>query len=379
MKTSLIPSRDRSACAVARWAGAAAVAAGLGMLVSAGAPLRANDVGSFGEAFHGPGRSEWRPAEGDGPLGVPVGGVRALVLAQAASETTESDPVQETIERNVRTALRTTERAITRAAEAGRSMAYRLTSGGRPSVLVLSGAKLEGVAMETLSEGLAVMSRLLGKASAGGDSEEKVRFGGFLGLGGRDLDAMYLDGFGALFLLDVGFPLVPPAEASEEKSGNPVDAEWEEARREVREARGLGGIIGAWVPGHEEIQGGRYQEARVEKLKRSLIQALRHAANLEGVAGNETIAVTVFGPAALEAGGGVAESGGRRGGARSSQQTVVVRDSNLRVLTEDHRGGGVGATGSMLTLRVKKSEADALAKGQLGEEEFAKRVQVSAR
>ncbi len=215
----------------------------------------------------------------------------------------ENASFERTVERSVNAAMRSAEAAIARAAEMGKSVAMRFSSSGRPATLVLPGEDLEVEAADALSEDLAVMGRILGKAAGRGGSDQHLWMTGFGGFGSPGLEALYLDGFGALFLLNVDFPLVGPKDTKKSAQAEPVDRTWEEARRELKSGRGPFEAAPTVFLGRGD-EGADFEPGRVEELKRALIESLRHAANLKSVRENDTIAVAVFGPAPKLGGGG---------------------------------------------------------------------------
>ena len=204
-----------------------------------------------------------------------------------------------------------------------------------------------------------VLEKAVGRAPEG-----RSYFAGVFGGGaGRNPDAYYLDGFGALFLLRVDFPLAAPVEAKAEEGPAATDRTWEATRRELRE--GTAGDPPIWdVLGARAFHGEfpEYDGGRVGELRGALVQSLRHASNLAVLKPEETVAVTVFGPPAGREDRPV-KAGKRRG-----------------------TGAGAGdgpeddaAKGTTLTLRARKADIDAFAGGKLTPEEFAKRVRETLR
>src|SRR6516162_5173523 len=97
---------------------------------------------------------------------------------------------------------------------------------------------------------------------------------------------LYLDGYGALFMVNVGFPLVPPAaKTSEEKPSG--DSAWEEAKQELY---GPGPGMRPGLPPGEE-----FSAEKVGKLKASLLEALKNASNIRGIRPDESVTVCVLG------------------------------------------------------------------------------------
>lgn len=309
--------------------------------------------------------------------GQPPTTIPAIAAAEApAPEPPEPPEPGATIERTVRSAMREAEKAMARAAEVGKSVAIRLASSGRPSTLVLPGAGMSTADADALGEDLAVMGRIFQKSIGRSEVDHRLWLGGLGGPFGRDLDALYLDGFGALFLLNVEFPLVPPAEVKPAKENEPADRTWEETRRELKEGPLGPGPRIRWSD--RRFEGGpEFEAGRVEELKGSLIKALRHAANLGGVRENESVAVTVFGPAPR---GEIRVAKARRKGTNPSEDQAGVSVEDLDVSWVGEAEGGPGArNASVMTLRAKKSDIDAVSKGRMTPEAFGRAVQISVR
>lgn len=275
-------------------------------------------------------------------------------------------------------AFREADGAMSRAAEIGKRVALRFKEGGGPRTFVLPGAAMSADDSDLLNEDLAVMSRILEKAAAPVETGESWtmlgrRWGGIFG---KEMDAFYLDGFGALFLLQVDYPLVAPVAKKAEKVAEASDQTWEEARREVLGTRGGAERRTFWNSGGG-LAAPEYDAKRVDELKAALIQSLKHATHLRGVSENNSIVVSVFGP----------------GSPRSNPRTVAFSPDGRMIATQSEAGRNVRVwdvatgepldgpqkMGSVLTLRVKKSDVDALASGQLSAEAFGTKVEVRLR
>ncbi len=113
-------------------------------------------------------------------------------------------------------------------------------------------------------------------------------FGDFFG-GSRSAEALYLDGYGAVFVMRVDFPLsFSPAPPAEEKPDEEMDPVWQRARQKLyapreRSAYGRGGT----APKSNEMTFGQFQE--------DLAKTLRHAANIRNMDPLERIVVTIIG------------------------------------------------------------------------------------
>ena len=246
--------------------------------------------------------------------------------------------------------------------------------------------------MDALQEDLNVLSFLLQKKleDAIGENSPTYRMGIPLLLrsGQRSIESLYLDGFGALFTLNVNFPLLaPPVTRPKETDTAPRSDDWDKARKEiygVREPREAGNPYAAAVA--------PYDAEQVGALKRTLLEALKNAANVRGLKPEESAVVTVFGTEAVEAAAGTPGGAGGGGGPHSGAGLFEIP----RVATSGGYGGGgvfdpntatsasagmpafaVGR-GTVLTVRVRKSDAESYAKGKLSFEQFQEKANISA-
>ncbi len=155
---------------------------------------------------------------------------------------------------------------------------------------------------------------------------------------------MYVSGYGALFFLQVDFPLVPPAEQQEQAGAEEGDPVWSEARRMLYEPPRTG------LPANAAPRES-YREDKVTLLRGRLIELLRHAANIRTLDPNDSITIVVRGPAA--------ENG------RPAQDAFTTLPNEAPC----------GRT--VLTLRASKADIDLYAKGQLDPAQFEQRVQIT--
>jgi hypothetical protein len=220
-----------------------------------------------------------------------------------------------------------------------------------------------------------------------------VNYGDFFGDRDRALEAFYLQGSAAVFVLEMDSPFpfasVPPGVGAAEKEA--VDPVWQRARERLsspqnpalRDPRGLPGETGTMD---------------FQQFQDDLLQTLRHAANLRNVEPNEYVIVTIIaheGPGAWPApasvggtygGGGLSFDGSSYSGAGSSFGPgggSTYADSRTRSSGSTAGRGrpaaaapgpAPAATGTVLTLKVKKVEIDAFAKGILNFKQFQQRV-----
>jgi hypothetical protein len=161
--------------------------------------------------------------------------------------------------------------------------------------------------------------------------------------------AIYLEGYGALFTLSVGFPLLPSAKESDEKENPSADSTWNEARQEV---------FGQRMDGRGYMRGEEYDERKVNTLKDTVLEALKNATHIRGLKSDDSVTVCVFGggaalPVKLIAG---------KPGAPKPKEVYVADRAEPR--------------STMLTIRVKKSDVDSFAKEKLNLDDFRKKAKV---
>ncbi len=241
--------------------------------------------------------------------------------------------------------------------------------GASAPLLVANG--LDGEQRGQLTEDLKVMHRLLEKAAAragaGGGAETAMGIAVWNSFGRPAPRMLYLDGYGAVFLLNVKYPLVaPPTKEPAKEDADKLDnSAWEETRRELyghrdeRRSTGMDPFLAARysLGTTTKEPGAQFSAAKVEALKKSLIEAAKNASNIRNLGADEQIVIVAQGPATpvlknVEV------------SRRNAQDRVVVTA----------RGGGPQTT---LTMRFKKADAEAFAKGELSAEEFSKRAEIA--
>ncbi len=230
-------------------------------------------------------------------------------------------------------------------------------------------------------------------------------YGDFFSGGGRDIQATYLQGYAALFVMEVDFPFSFPSEPrgeGEPREREPVDPVWQRARQR------LYAPPGAMRYGASRQRGGTDQVS-FEQFKEDLVETLKHAANIRNVEPNEWVIVTVVGRS--EQGLGVAPSGrgiGRTGGYGGGMMSgygmagTYSRSGGSSSGGAGGYGGGGGgfymrssgyssasggastsrvprvtvapASATVLTLQAKKADIDAFAKGEIDLEQFRQKV-----
>jgi hypothetical protein len=268
-------------------------------------------------------------------------------------------------------------------------------------VLVVPATEVNSKELAEIMEDMQVMSHILDERFKETRRVQGVftDFGDFFGRDNRQTEAIYLQGYGVLFSMEVNFAFSPAPKPQPQQAAEPneqVDSTWQKARQQVfspGESRGPNGPDSA-----EE-----YNSQMVEELKRDLITTLKHAANIRDVQPNEWIILTVIGSGRLSGGfgggglmmggmGGYGSSGygggmsGGMGGGYAGGYSYSGGYSDSGGGMGGGMGGfgggmsgfgGAGASGAtVLTIRANKSDIDTFAKGELDYEQFRPKVQI---
>jgi len=244
-------------------------------------------------------------------------------------------------------------------------------SGGG-AVLVIPAAELKGEDLAAITEDMSVMSRIFeNKLSQARLTTARgslfVVLDPFSGHNSGTIEAIFLDDYGALFVMKVNVLLSPPPEAPEEKETEEEDTDplWTQMRQEI------------YAP--EEADRRRrtddrpeekYDAEKVEEMKETLIKTLKHATNIRGLKPDQSVILTVIGDQSQYATTitrSYVFSGGSRGRSSSMGRSTGRRAPGTE-------------TGSflptVLTICAKKSDIDAFAKGELSFDQFRERTRI---
>ena len=270
--------------------------------------------------------------------------------------------------------------AASRAPAISRNTGTSIRLGGRTrgagDAMVIRSSEPDAKAQAELEEDLAVMARVLDKAVAEQLGEERrgraMGINVFLSSAGSTPRAFYLEDYGAVFLLNVPLPLLPPPEKAEPAKEKPeADAAWEEARRELYGKEPfLDDVLGKAL--RFEVHGDtvpEYDAKKVDDLKEALLGALKNARNMRGLRPDDAITICVSGGP-----GGAHRKHVVRVDKGDGGETLETVTEELNVLKGEERAA---AGGSVLTLRVKKSDADAFAAGELDLPALEKRAKIA--
>jgi len=233
-----------------------------------------------------------------------------------------------------------------------------------------------------MREDLSIMARILEKEvekQAGSALAERAMGISLSPVRERGPQEIYVEDFGAIFLLNVPFPL--SGTAPETAPSKPVDPEspWEQTRRELYSnadpgpgmmmgergtgvvmgggmmmggyGGGMGGMSGMGGGGFGGAIGGGgavsnvYDSQQVERLKSALANCLTNAAHIRQMPPNERVVLVVQG-----------------------SQTARPQPG------PEHIGRGPEAAATCMVLQASKGDLNQQAEGKLGAQEFASRV-----
>ena len=221
----------------------------------------------------------------------------------------------------------------------------RTTKTGR--TLIIQSTERDQATIANAEEDLSVMALILRKATGGPRPEERrVALGVELdssvfgsSSGARNI---YLEGYGALFLLGVRYPLIAPTEVNKDTSGSDNSTnEWVRAREEflnsgpARFQVALDQIYTRQLRQAAE----QYDATKVEELKTALFQALKNVFHIRILKPTDFVSIVI------------------QGGEVTRTEKAPKGNKNNRTETR--------ATETVMTMRVRAADAIAFGKGEL--------------
>jgi hypothetical protein len=239
---------------------------------------------------------------------------------------------------------------------------------GSGAVLVIPAAEMKVENLATITEDMSVMSRIFGKKL----SQARLTTRGIWSIGfdslaalGRSsgaIEAIYLEGYGALFLMKVNVLLSPPPETQQEKETKEEDTDplWTETIQEMYAPQDTRRRRTDDRP--EE----KYDAEKVEDLKETLIKTLKHAANIRALKPDQWAILTVIGQSG--------RPGETIGHAGQNCRACHALTEKVNYKSSPSRMGSCLPT--VLTICAKKSDIDAFAKGQLSFDQFRERTKI---
>jgi hypothetical protein len=302
--------------------------------------------------------------------------VTGLTLAQAVSTPPESAPAPTTPEpAQVEAAKSTGEKSLSKLsknlAELRFNFANPFSHGGAGTVLVIPTTEIKAEDLAAITEDMTVMSRIIDKQLGQEESgPPSWIYGHFIGQSTMT-ETMYLQGYGALFLKKVDFPLSPTQQVQEEeqpKKEEGADPVWEQMKKDIYEPQ-------EERKRREKRPEEKYDAEKVETLKTNIIKALKHAANIRSLKPDESVIATVSGSGSSY--GDYVSGSIMRSIPGTGQVVVQNKDRRTMSIITPSLPAGLGFSSStVLIIRAKKSDIDAFAKDDLDLDTFRQRVQI---
>ena len=234
---------------------------------------------------------------------------------------------------------------------------------GSRSLIILKD-QADTKAQTDVEEDLNIMARILQK-SLRDDSKQAMGITVYAPFeSSKSARSMYLEGYGAIFTMNVNFPFLPAATAKEDsETREDKNAEWEETRRELHHPA-ESSTTWNWGQSYSYSSGvgaEDYDAQKVENLKNGLISALKNAVNIRKLKSDESVVIVINGrSAAMDT-----KVVSNRGSGRTSSNIKIVTPSN----PDRH--------GTQMILRAKKSDLEAFQKDKFSLEDLRKKVTIS--
>ena len=260
-------------------------------------------------------------------------------------------------------------------------------TGTGNTVLVIPNQEIKAEELLTINEDINVMSRIFDNEL----NQERISksnmswsfTGNDLLLGdtpmlfNRDRDktgTMYLQGYGALFLMNVDFPLSAPPDMQEqeeeETEEEDVDQVWEQTRQQIYEPQSQYQTRRLTRTTRPEV---KYDAEKVESLKTSLIKALKHAANIRILKPDESLILSITGSGISDRIVSMQELPG-------TDDIIVIEENQGEHIQKIYTGGLPEdlkfSSPTVLVIRAKKTDIDSFAKGDVDLNQFRQRVQI---
>jgi hypothetical protein len=281
-----------------------------------------------------------------------------------------------------------------------------IARAGSREVLVVPSADVEAEKLVAITEDLQVMSHIFDEKFKRPQEVQGVfiDFGDFFGRGSRQTEAIYVQGYGVLFLMEVNLAFSPEPRVREEQAEESEDADpvWQRTREKIFSPPGFGS---------DPVPEKRYSADKVDQLKTELIRTLKHSANIRNIEHDEWIILTVIGKTrhsesmyeyfrssssragtsrsrrrsssgasgGMYGGGGGFGSSGRASGSMGGGMGGFGGGMMMGAMGDmyaDYDGDMKTTPATVLTIRTRKLDVDAFAKGDIDFEQFQKEVEI---
>ncbi|MFQ6036463.1 MAG: hypothetical protein ACE5NM_11560, partial [Sedimentisphaerales bacterium] len=242
----------------------------------------------------------------------------------------------------------------------------RFTPSGAGTVLVIPAGQIEAEDFAKIIQDLNVMSAILDKKLQQAHIPVSEGFFNFdkhvwrlFGRDSRATEAIYLQDYGAIFLVKVDLLLQPPPQVEKKDKQaqveEPLDPVWDQTLKELYEPERISRK-------NKVRPEEKYDAEKVENLKTTLIKALKHAANIRSLKPDDSVIITVKGSAAAQ-------------GSRQIEFSIPMRVEPTGYIATTIAKPGQSRP-AILVIRAKKSDIDAFSKDELDYEHFRNRVQI---
>ena len=278
------------------------------------------------------------------------------------------------------------------------NLLFQLHSQAAQTILVIPVEEIKAEDLAAITEDVGIMCRIF-------DKKLRQEYGLNTSLKwdpfGRSAgpEAIYLEGYGVLFLLQVDFPLAPPSEIKEQEPNEQGDLTWEETKRELysqQEDVGYDQESRIVISRRVGAPTREYDGEKVEQLKDLIIKSLKHAANIRNLKPEESVIITIRGCAPVDviletvetrpssaapqtstsrySSASPRSDASQRGTSRTATTANRKHADVLQTLlrTKDVSGGS-----TIMTIRAKKADIDIFAKGQANFDQFQQRVRIN--
>ncbi|UCG57515.1 MAG: hypothetical protein JSU70_21945 [Phycisphaerales bacterium] len=285
-------------------------------------------------------------------LGLTLGISAAPQQPQQGSD----EQASETARRQLSILRKETEDALARA----QTQALLQVARNATPQLVIPSPHMEPEGLTAIAEDMSIMYRILEKRlqSARLLPEDSVawfqHYPDFHRQRARPIASVYLDGYGAIFFIEVPFPLSrPPSPERPSKPEEDLDPIWARVREEMYDPE-------AATRKKDDQAAKQFDPEQVENLKRTLLKALIHAANIRFLKPSEYTTLMVAGSSPASE------------GMYLDRYTLLVNGKR----TPAPPTATDSARSANLIIRAKKADADAYLKDQLDFESFYKKAEI---
>lgn len=254
------------------------------------------------------------------------------------------------------------------------NLTFGSRSGNASDVLVIPSAEITTEDVATITEDMNIMSGIFEKSLQ--QAQIKVNSMFMTGsdpfrmftLSKPSTQGMYLQGYGALFLMKVDFPLSPgpqDEEKPEEQQEKEEDADpvWTQMKRDMYEPEKS-------RKEQTKRSENKYDAEKVENLKTAFIKSLKHATNIRSLKPDESVILTITGSHHSSGYKSIRTIPGR------NEVIVIDKNNKSQILTGDQVGNVGLSLPTVLVIRAKKSDIDRFAKADLDFDQFKENTQI---